>query len=173
MKVVGRRYDSGQLIEVTVDNGHIASVDTSDEAPDDAPWIAPGFVDLQINGYGGQEFNDRELTVDRVEQVSLALDSFGVTSYLPTATTHSFEMLVHSLGTIARACETADEVARRAVGIHLEGPYISPEDGPRGAHPLEHCRPPDWDEFQRLQQAAQGQIRLLTLSPEYDGSESH
>ena len=170
MKVVGRRYDSGQLIEVTVANGRIASVDTSDEASNDAPWIAPGFVDLQINGYGGQEFNDRELTVDRVEQVSLALDSFGVTSYLPTATTHSFEMLVHSLGTIARACETADEVARRAVGIHLEGPYISPEDGPRGAHPLEHCRPPDWDEFQRLQQAAQGQIRLLTLSPEYDGS---
>ncbi|MCH7726610.1 MAG: N-acetylglucosamine-6-phosphate deacetylase, partial [Planctomycetes bacterium] len=58
MKVVGRRYDSGQLIEVTIDNGRIASVDTSDEAPNDAPWIAPGFVDLQINGYGGQEFND-------------------------------------------------------------------------------------------------------------------
>jgi N-acetylglucosamine-6-phosphate deacetylase len=55
-------------------------------------------------------------------------------------------------------------------GIHLEGPYISREDGPRGAHPLKHCRPPDWDEFQRLQAAALGHIQLLTMSPEYAGS---
>jgi N-acetylglucosamine-6-phosphate deacetylase len=54
-------------------------------------------------------------------------------------------------------------------GIHLEGPYISSEEGPRGAHPREHCRPPDWDEFQWLQDAARGYIRLITLSPEFPG----
>jgi N-acetylglucosamine-6-phosphate deacetylase len=55
-------------------------------------------------------------------------------------------------------------------GIHVEGPFISPVDGPRGAHPPRHVRPPDWDEFQRLQDAAGGRIRILTLSPEYEGS---
>ncbi|HEV3262081.1 MAG TPA: N-acetylglucosamine-6-phosphate deacetylase, partial [Gemmataceae bacterium] len=55
-------------------------------------------------------------------------------------------------------------------GIHLEGPYISAEDGPRGAHPRRHIRPPDWDEFRRLQDAAGGRIRLLTLAPEYEAA---
>jgi N-acetylglucosamine-6-phosphate deacetylase len=65
-----------------------------------------------------------------------------------------------------------DDVARSVAGIHLEGPYISREDGPRGAHPLAHCRAPDWDEFRRFQDAAEGRICILTLAPEYDGAES-
>jgi N-acetylglucosamine-6-phosphate deacetylase len=72
--------------------------------------------------------------------------------------------------TIAAACQQAAPAAQVIAGIHLEGPYISREDGPRGAHPLEHCRPPDWDEFCRLQDAAGGRIRILTLSPEYPQS---
>ncbi len=55
-------------------------------------------------------------------------------------------------------------------GFHVEGPFISPEDGPRGAHPQRWVRPPDLDEFRRFQEAAQGNIRLLTLSPEWPGS---
>jgi N-acetylglucosamine-6-phosphate deacetylase len=55
-------------------------------------------------------------------------------------------------------------------GFHLEGPYISPEDGPRGAHAREHVRDPDSDEFQRLQDVAGGGIRLITLAPERPGS---
>jgi N-acetylglucosamine-6-phosphate deacetylase len=62
------------------------------------------------------------------------------------------------------------EVAARIPGIHLEGPFICPDDGPRGAHPKQHVRPPDWAEFQRLQEAAEGRIRLTTVSPEYDGA---
>jgi N-acetylglucosamine-6-phosphate deacetylase len=52
-------------------------------------------------------------------------------------------------------------------GLHLEGPYISPEDGPRGAHPLRYVRPPDWDEFRRWQEASGDRIRLVTLAPEH------
>src|SRR5262249_3702343 len=55
-------------------------------------------------------------------------------------------------------------------GIHLEGPYLSAEDGPRGAHPRQHIRRPDWEEFCRLQDAAEGRIRLLTLAPEHEGA---
>src|SRR5258708_6391989 len=60
------------------------------------------------------------------------------------------------------------QLARSVPVLHLEGPYICCEDGPRGAHPRQHVRPPDWDEFQRFQDAAGGMIRLVTLAPEYD-----
>jgi len=54
--------------------------------------------------------------------------------------------------------------------VHVEGPFISPEDGPRGAHPREHVRPPDWDEFERMQDAAEGRIGMVTLAPELPGA---
>jgi len=79
-------------------------------------------------------------------------------------------MLAHSMRAIAAAYASSSAVAHRMLGIHLEGPYIATEDGPRGAHPLQHCRPPDWNEFQRLQEAAGGLIRLVTLSAEYPQS---
>jgi N-acetylglucosamine-6-phosphate deacetylase len=134
------------------------------------PVVAPGLVDLQINGYGGVEFNDRELTIEKVLQVALSQDAFGVTSFLATCTTDGHEVLRHALTTIARAIRELPAVAARIPGIHLEGPFISPDDGPRGAHPRQHVRPPDWDEFCRLQDAAEGAIKLLTISPEYDAA---
>jgi N-acetylglucosamine-6-phosphate deacetylase len=79
-------------------------------------------------------------------------------------------MLSSTMRVLALACRASEIVAQHVVGIHLEGPYISAEDGPRGAHPLEHCRPPCWNEFQRLQEAAEGRIRIITLSPEYEGA---
>jgi N-acetylglucosamine-6-phosphate deacetylase len=71
---------------------------------------------------------------------------------------------------MALACEQSREARQRIAAFHLEGPYISNEDGPRGAHPSAYCRPPDWDEFERFQEAAGGRIGVLTMSPEYDGS---
>ncbi|HYM90208.1 MAG TPA: amidohydrolase family protein [bacterium] len=78
--------------------------------------------------------------------------------------------MLAALRAIARACDEADWIERAIIGIHVEGPYISPEDGPRGAHPKVHVRPPDWDEVQRFQEAAGGRIRLLTLAPELPGA---
>jgi N-acetylglucosamine-6-phosphate deacetylase len=69
---------------------------------------------------------------------------------------------------IAAAAEASADVGRAMIGIHLEGPFFSTEDGARGAHPKEHCRRPDWDMFQRLQEAAGGRIRILTMSVEFD-----
>jgi N-acetylglucosamine-6-phosphate deacetylase len=171
MQIVGRRYDNGDAVAIEIVRGSIARVELSSAVDGTTlPWIAPGFVDLQVNGYGGQSFNDRELTAEKVRQVSLWMDQDGVTRYCPTTTTDGFDVLSHALKTIAAACESFPEVDCRVAGIHVEGPYISSEDGPRGAHPRQHCRPPDWDEFQRLQDAAGGRVRILTLSPEYDGA---
>jgi N-acetylglucosamine-6-phosphate deacetylase len=75
-----------------------------------------------------------------------------------------------SLRAIARACDEIGWVDRAVAGVHVEGPYISPEDGPRGAHPKEHVRAPDWAEIEAFQEAAGGRVRVLTLAPEWPGA---
>ena len=173
MQLCGRRYDTGERVCLDIAGGGISQVTpraTGRDEVEDWPWIAPGLFDIQINGYGGQEFSSPDLTPAKVIRILRSFDAFGVTRSLPTLTTESLPVLEHSLRTIVAACESAPEVARRIVGVHVEGPYITREEGPRGAHPVEHCRRPDWDEFQRLQEAAGGGIRVLTMSPEFDHS---
>ena len=173
MQILGRRYDSGEPVVLLTTGDRIAEVRPEAQAAGGPlPWIAPGFVDLQVNGWGGREFSAETLSVADVAEVSLAIDRWGVTSYYPTLTTNSYAALRHGLATIAEARRRVPEVACRVAGIHLEGPYISAEDGPRGAHPARHVRPPDWAEFQRLQDAAEGLIRIVTLAPEYPTAES-
>jgi N-acetylglucosamine-6-phosphate deacetylase len=132
--------------------------------------VAPGLVDIQVNGYGGQEFSSTELTAEKVAQIVRRHYAFGVTGICPTLTTNSLAALEHGMRAIAAACDEDAEIGRRVLGIHLEGPYMSKEDGPRGAHPLEHCRRPAWDEFCRLQEAADGRIVILTMSVEFEES---
>jgi len=172
MQLVGRRYDTAQPVSIEIAGGRIARlapISADRQAPDGWPWIAPGLWDIQINGYGGQEFSAPDLTAEKVRAIVLGYDAFGVTRCCPTLFTQSFEVMQHSLRAIASACRSP-EVARRVAGIHVEGPYLSPEDGPRGAHPLQYCRPPDWDEFRRFQDAAEGRIRLFTMAVEYEGA---
>jgi N-acetylglucosamine-6-phosphate deacetylase len=172
MPLLGRRYDTAEPVSIEIRDGKIAQVTSCSggERPCEPwPWIAPGLWDIQVNGYGGQEFSSPDLTPEKVRAIVLGYDAFGLARCCPTLFTQSFEVMQHSLRAIASACKWP-EVARRIAGIHVEGPFLSPEDGPRGAHPREHCRPPDWDEFQRFQQAADGRIRILTMAVEYEGS---
>jgi N-acetylglucosamine-6-phosphate deacetylase len=171
MQLFGRRYDTGQPVRLDIAHGKIMQVrpwEPEGENVSRWPWIAPGLLDIQFNGYGGQEFSSPSLTAEKVARITRKTDSFGVTRFCPTLTTERFEVLQHGLRTIAAACESSPEVARRIAGIHLEGPYISGEDGARGAHCREFCRRPDWDEFQRLQEAAGGRIRIVTMAAEFD-----
>jgi N-acetylglucosamine-6-phosphate deacetylase len=175
MHLRGRRFDTGQLIELHVGGGKVDRAVYCSEGAErhlsqPQPWIFPGLVDLQINGCGGREFSGPDLCTEDLVSVAAKMSRFGVSRFCPTLTTQSHEILKRSLTVIARACDASRSLARRVAGIHLEGPYISPEDGPRGAHPRAYCRPPDWNEFQQLQEAAGGRIRLLTMSPEYTGS---
>ncbi len=133
------------------------------------PWIGPGLVDLQINGYLGHDFNHDPLCASTVVGASEALSSQGVTSYFPTLITNSEHAIRRAVRAINRASSCAG-AGGIVAGIHLEGPFISPEDGPRGAHDKAHVRPPDWAMFQRWQEAAGGSIRMVTLSPEWEGS---
>jgi N-acetylglucosamine-6-phosphate deacetylase len=176
MQLVGREWDTGEPVSLVIEAGRITRVtglaDGESETSrfDDWPWIAPGLIDVQVNGYGGQEFSSANLTTDGALQTIHAFATFGVTRCCPTLTTESREVLLHALRTLAAACENTPDIAPRIPGIHVEGPYITTEDGARGAHPRRHCRPPDWDEFQQFQEAAGGRVRILTMSPEYANS---
>ena len=130
---------------------------------------APAFVDLQVNGYGGVDFSNADTLSEEGIRVVQALQAQGVAYFFPTLVTGSFEATRRSLDLINQSCRNTD-VARSVAGIHLEGPYISAEDGPRGAHPLEHVRPPDLDEFDAWQGAAGGRVKLVTLAPEVPGA---
>jgi N-acetylglucosamine-6-phosphate deacetylase len=168
--VRGRDPATGGGLAVTLAAGRIAAVDPDPSVPADAPWIAPGLVDLQVNGWGGIDLNDGRVTADTVARLVRALAATGVTTFLPTLITASRESLCDALSAIAAARASDPAVAHAIAGVHVEGPAISPEDGPRGAHPRAHVRPPDLDEFARWQAVSDGLVRLVTLAPEWPGT---
>jgi N-acetylglucosamine-6-phosphate deacetylase len=116
------------------------------------------------------DFNSTPLDEEIVWRVTRALWREGVTTYYPTFITNGDEAIEGAVRTIARACSGDGLVESSVAGIHLEGPFISREDGPRGAHSKVYVRAPDWSQFARWQDAAEGNIKLLTLSPEWPGS---
>jgi N-acetylglucosamine-6-phosphate deacetylase len=124
----------------------------------------PGLVDLQVNGFAGVDFGDPALTPDRLLEAVAAIEKTGVTRFLPTLITSSLE----TFSACARAVVRTKHPA--IAGIHMEGPYISPEDGYRGAHARAFVRGADVDDFRRRQDAAEGRIRLLTVAPEVPGA---
>jgi N-acetylglucosamine-6-phosphate deacetylase len=172
MRLRARHYRTQDAIDVVCRDGVIESIAPAGTGPVDrsAGWVAPALFDLQINGCDGKAFASAELTVADVRHVVSVCRRHGIGGFCPTLITSSFEALGHGLTTLRSACESDRTLDRSLPCFHLEGPYISPEDGPRGAHPLEHVRTPSLDEFQRLQEAAGGRIRLMTLAPERDGA---
>jgi N-acetylglucosamine-6-phosphate deacetylase len=164
MKCSGRSAVSGERIEIEFDAA-IQNVDpllASDA--DDGVFLAPGFIDLQVNGFAGVDFNSPTASHDDIHRAIGAIFSTGVTRFFPTVITGAPDAMLAALRNLAAARESlADGHAMEA--FHVEGPHISPEDGPRGAHPREWVRPPDFAEFLRWQDAAQGHVRLVTLSP--------
>ncbi|MBS4219153.1 N-acetylglucosamine-6-phosphate deacetylase [Bacillus sp. FJAT-49711] len=164
--IKGRHYATGESISVTVEEGEITNIEETIEQ--ESPfYIAPGLVDIQINGYKGYDFNTLPIPDGLVEHMTSALWAEGVTSYYPTIITNSDEAIENAVKTIAVSCDQNPIINHCIAGIHIEGPFISPEDGPRGAHGKEFVKAPDWDLFQRWQEAAKGRIRIITISPEW------
>jgi N-acetylglucosamine-6-phosphate deacetylase len=150
-------YENGQIQQCTLQKRIRGEVDA---------YLSVPFFDIQINGAQGISFNSHQLDEAQIHQVVEITTAHGIGLFLPTLITASFEDLAHGFRTLARACRHSSTLAARIAGYHLEGPYISPEEGPRGAHPLAHTRSPNWEEFQRWQDCADGKIRMITLAPE-------
>ncbi len=174
MRIRARHYATGDVIDVVCAKGRIVEIDELFGARQppvvEASYVAPAMFDLQINGCQGRSFNSPKLTAEDIRHIVNVCRSRGIGSLCPTLITNSAEALLHGFRTIAAACDNDRSLAAAIPALHLEGPYISAEEGPRGAHPFDHIRQPDWDEFCRFQEAAGGRVRLVTVAPETAGA---
>ncbi len=163
----GRHYATGAAVAIRIIGGRIVAMKPL-PSTQTSLWIGPGLVDLQVNGYGGWDFNASCLTAQAVCHATNALWTQGITGYLPTIITASDGAVEQALDTIAEAVSQTPAISNTIRGVHLEGPFISPIDGPRGAHEGHWVKAPDWDLFRKWQHLARGLIKVITLSPEWE-----
>lgn len=168
--LTGIHYQSGNPVSIEIQDGRIARLHADDLlGTAGSCYISAGLTDLQINGFAGVDFSDPGLTRDMFAKATRALWKEGVTTFLPTLITQSSEHLQHCFSRLSTAL--SDPLTASSVpGFHLEGPYISPLPGYRGAHLEKYIRKPDWHEMLSFQKAAGNRIRLITLAPEADGA---
>ena len=127
------------------------------------------WIDLQINGYGGIDFNAPGLTVDQVVAVTERLEQDGTAGYLPTFVTGDPDMVLSNMRVIAQARRKNALCEKNVIGIHLEGPFISDKPGAVGTHPVEWVKPPSFEAFNKYQDACGGIVRLVTVAAEVPG----
>lgn len=165
----GRFPDTPRVVDVTVKQGRIASVRAPGAASpdwgDEDALLAPPLFDIQVNGAAGIDLQALDLSVAHVAALNDHLLSRGVSRWIPTLVTDAPDALEYRCRVLARAM-TDPSLGRHIPGIHLEGPHIAEADGPRGAHPRDHVRPPDLRLFNRLYRAADNKIAYVTVAPE-------
>ena len=172
--IEGLHYITGKPVQVKIENGKIAMIKEIKRLKDEnsKTYIAPGFFDNQVNGFAGVSFafGESDLTSEGIKLATSELWKKGVTTYLPTLTTNSQEVLVTNFKLLANAVND-EKLLGSIPGFHLEGPYINPEDGFRGAHPKQFVRLPDWNEFMEMYKASGEKILQVTVAPEMEGAQ--
>lgn len=168
LKCSGVNVLTGEAVEVSGEKAFL-SVEPLLSPDENLPMLAPGFIDVQVNGFAGADYCAPTSSLADIARSIQAQFATGVTRLLPTVITGSHEVMAGAMRRLAEAREQLPE-GEAIEGFHAEGPHISPEDGPRGAHPVAAVRPPDIDDFHRLQDAARGGIKLVTISPEWPGT---
>jgi N-acetylglucosamine-6-phosphate deacetylase len=172
MKIQGKSYRDGSAIEVSFSEGIIDSISETQTPLDENLILGPGFTDIQVNGYGGIDYNEIQSDPMNLAEISRLLYQEGVTTHFPTIITNDPDQISRLILQLV-ALRKSDEFSRMSIeGLHIEGPFISPIDGPRGAHPKEFVRPPDWSLVQKWQLEAKGLIKMITLSPEWENANS-
>lgn len=161
--ITGRDPVSGNMLDIIMENGRIRAIIPS--PIEEAPWLAAGFTDLQVNGYLGSDVNADAVRPEVILSLTKKMLALGVMTFLPTVITASEEKIIHALRTIAEARRLYPLVEHAVPFVHVEGPFISPNDGPRGAHDREYVRPASLAEFDRWQAACDGLVGMVTLSP--------
>ena len=129
-----------------------------------------GLFDFQINGFAGVDYQRDDLTLEQTRRSVAALVQHGTTRIFPTLITDRVDRLCHRYAQFEKYRAADPAIAAMFVGYHLEGPWLSPVEGYRGAHQPEAMCAPSLADFARLQAAAGGRIRLVTLAPEWPGS---
>jgi N-acetylglucosamine-6-phosphate deacetylase len=173
--IEGIHYATGKPVQIKIENGKITEIKSIKKLHDEnsKTYISPGFFDNQINGFAGVSFafGESDLTEEGIEKATKELWEKGVTTYLPTLTTNSKEVLVRNFAILSESVND-ENLLGSIPGFHLEGPYINPEDGYRGAHPKQYVRLPDWDEFMEMYKASGEKILQVTVAPEMEGAQN-
>lgn len=175
--MTGRSHLEGVLpadrrpVAVEIEDGRIAAIEPATGRPE--RWIAPGLLDVQVNGYAGHDVNAADLTPEGVAALARELCRVGVTGWCPTIITASPERMLAALRTVAAACREDPLTNETVLGCHLEGPHLSAADGARGVHDLDQVRPPDVDELTRWRDVAGNLVAIVTLAPEHEGARTY
>ena len=172
-RIEGLLYLDKSPVSIEIDKGKIISITKIEKLSDASHpvYVSPGLIDNQVNGFAGVSFCFAGGVLDKAGVIKATKELWkkGVTTYLPTLTTNSQEVMLKNFAILANAKN--DEVLHGSIaGYHLEGPYISPVDGYRGAHPLKYVRKPDWNEFMQLYEASGKGILTVTVAPEVEGA---
>ena len=163
--------EDGRIVEVssrlhTQVPGNASVVDFGDAI------LAPGFFDIHMHGGAGLDL--MRAAPSDLPRLGQFLVTHGVTGYFPTTVAAPLDSTCAALDRLAAAIESAQKtpstngVSARPLGIHLEGPFLSHKR--RGVHPPEYLVNPTLEIFDRLWQAARGQVRMMTIAPEIPGA---
>ncbi|TWU40868.1 N-acetylglucosamine-6-phosphate deacetylase [Novipirellula artificiosorum] len=127
-----------------------------------------GWVDLQVNGYAGVDFNSETLNEAAMIRACQRLRADGVEQCLVTIITAPIAAMTKQVERIVSWIDSQALIRSVVAGLHLEGPFLSPHDGFVGAHPKAAVIPADLDTTKQLLASGCGHVRLLTLAPECD-----
>ena len=170
--ISGYLPDHNTKVEISVRDGLIDRINTTDpgKKKEKKIYVAPGLIDTQVNGYASVSFNREGLTGEKIIALTQAMWREGVTTFFPTIITNPSELITGNLKILTLALNDNPRLSNSIPGYFLEGPYISPIDGYRGAHAKEWVRLPDWEEFSGFYQAADGKIIQVGVAPEVNGA---
>jgi N-acetylglucosamine-6-phosphate deacetylase len=132
--------------------------------------FGPSLFDIQCNGFAGVDFNNPETTPTEINAAITAMSRFGTLRVFPTIITGGIDRMTRCLRSIHTSCVQYPSARKAILGIHLEGPFLSRLEGYRGAHSPTHVRRPSLQLVRRLQDAAAGKIRMITMAPELPGA---
>lgn len=166
MRIIG--LDAVRNERVIIDFADVITGVTEllDPAVKELDYISPGFIDLQVNGYAGVDYNSPTTSHEDIARSLQVQFACGTTRLLPTVITGTYEGMRGSLANLYAAKQALPEGVA-IEGFHVEGPHISAEEGPRGAHPVQCVRKPDVDEYKGWQEVTGGLVKLVTISPEW------
>jgi len=170
MKVRGISVFNKKPIEVEIKEGFIENINSLPKSEQKLPYVSPSFFDLQVNGYKGSDYSLEDFSEEHLRNIIDNLSASGTTQHVPTIVSSPRERIVKNLEAILKTINTSIDIKEAIPGIHIEGPFISSEEGPRGCHDPSFIRDPDFEEFKQWQEAAEGRIVMVTIAPEREGS---
>ncbi|MCK9329766.1 MAG: amidohydrolase family protein [Candidatus Cloacimonetes bacterium] len=170
MDISAENILSGEAYSFSIVNGIVESLKKIPNKQGLDFYCPGGFCDTQVNGYLGMDFSDPGLTVEMVDAVSEQMNGIGTFHFFPTIVTRPQTVIVQNIKTILKEVKSNSVAGKSISGIHIEGPFISPVDGPRGAHDLKSVRKASIAEFDEWLTASEGLLKVITIAPEIDGA---